>query len=881
MLRPQNPRPSTHAVQRIRRATLDSGGVPFAWRCRTRAGWLPVAPPQAGPVWSPANPSLDVSLRARSLAAAVLAVVVIVAPASANAATPAPQLSEGATEVQNLAPCLGRNVAEFDTADFLALGLSRPVAERAASVAADLRAVDHLLAVPGIGPGKLRVIKLANPDLCVTVPVVPPDPVDSCVSARQYDLNLLKTPARRDRLTDETVLSHEEVDRMAAAGPFGSVRLALSYLGIGEGVYRKLMNTDSPTLCVTPPGFETAAGVTYEWITSWLTDGLAVDRFALVVAKDTLTERDGSWAYIDRDDIVLRDGAPPIARADVHLLSDSWEGGGRTVWVSGPADRTPTPPDIATRQTVWHELEDGTFEPFYGARLDETADSLTVQVESTSWFTALRDWAWEGFRWIRGRSVGSPSCSGTPAPFGSRHTGALLSNAPGGLIGECTYGNASVPGAVGAIDRVRAEVSVYLRSTRRVEIKDPGQGDDFIASLVADVWERFGSRQVASFGSNTNLYLPPEAPFWNGGTLVAPASYGTYEITPGTAPTVASLFMQIAYDAVVSKVDEYVQDFLVAQGVPRDVLTRITTGALSSFVECGYNFYRSDVPTDVNALSTVTYQAFRTCTPAMFENIVLDYVDALQDHLASSRLSTVINALRRSVVSFKFLENIALSASVHDEVGKAVATGVAVVVDLLRIAAGDPQHALFTPAQRPTRLDTGQAIPAACVKDDGEGGYTVQRGCVVPPTPPGNSDHIVNVSNDPLAFVVHNGKNIGEFASGGDYQCAAQSLLVRFVKDRSFTQTYGSSAARLRCPEDVGGGRRNIPAADNILLRMSDGTAYFKNSSTLVGIEHVLDGGCFERLASDHFGYDYVTRAEVESALQDGWEIDDASAACR
>ena len=62
---------------------------------------------------------------------------------------------------------------------------------------------------------------------------------------------------------------------------------------------------------------------------------------------------------------------------------------------------------------------------------------------------------------------------------------------------------------------------------------------------------------------------------------------------------------------------------------------------------------------------------------------------------------------------------------------------------------------------------------------------------------------------------------------------------------------------------------------------MSDGTTYFKNSSTLVGIEHVLDGGCFERLASGHFGYDYVTREEVDSALNEGWEIDDASAACQ
>lgn len=810
-----------------------------------------------------------------------LTVLLVSAPASARGATPAPQLSDGAADVQNLPPCLGRNVAAFDASDFRDLGLSRPVAERAAAVAADLRAVDHLLAVSGIGPGQLRAIKQANPDLCATPPVVPPKPVDSCVSASQYDLNLLATTQRRARLADETVLSREEVDRMAAAGPFGSVRMALSYLGIGDGVYRKLMSAAPPALCVTPPGFETREGVTYEWITSWMTDGLAVDGFRLVVAVGSLTEDDGSWAYIDRDDIELDHGAPPITRADVHLMSHSWVGDGRTVWVTAPADRTPSPPGITTRQTVWHELADGTFEPFYGDRLYETADSLTVRASSTSFFSSLFEFAWEGFRWIRGKSVGAPTCGGTPPPAGASHTGALLSNGPGGLIGECTYGNASVPGAVGAIDRVRAEVSVYLRSTRRVEITNPGAGDDFILSLVSKVWELAGSRQVASFGSNTNLYLPPESPRWSGSTLIAPASFGTYEITPATAPTVASLFMQVAYDFVISKVDAYVQDFLVAQGVPRDLLTRITTNALSSFVECGYTFYRADFPTNVNALSTLTYQAFRSCVPALFENLVLDYVDEVEDHLSSSTMATVLSSLSRSVVSFKFLENIALSATVYDEIGKAVTRGVAVVVELLRVAGGNPTHSLFAPAQRPTRLDTGQAIPAACIKDDGRGGFTVLRGCVVPPSSPGGRDYIVNVANDPLAFVVHDNRNIGEFASGGDYQCAVQSMLVRFVRDRSFTNVYGSTTARLRCPADVGGGGRDIPASDNVLLRMADGTTYFKNSSTLVGIEHVLDGGCFERLAVDHFGYDYVTREEVESALNEGWEIDDASAACQ
>lgn len=816
--------------------------------------------------------------------AAIIVSLLIATPVGAQGsgtASPAPGLSPGAREVENLKPCHGRNVAAFGVSEFMALGLSKPVAERAAAVASDLRAIDHLLAVPGIGPGKLSAITKAHADLCVTPPVVPPKPTDACVSPRQYDLNLLASKAARARLADETVLSPEEVDRIAAAGPFGSVQMALSYLGLGDGVYRKLMSTEPPTPCVTPPGFRTVAGVTYEWITSWLTDGLESEEFGLVVDDGTLSEDDGSWAYVDRRDIALEHGAPPIARADVHLVSDSWEGGGKTVWVQTPADRSPLPPGIATRQTVWHKLDDGTFEPFYGAaRLHETARTLTIQVESTSFFTSLVEFAWEGFRWIRGKSVGSPHCTGTPPPPGSSHTGDLLSNAPGGLIGECTYGNSDVSGAIGAIDRVRAEISVYFQSTHRVQVSDPGAGDSFVASIIAYVWERFGSRQIGSFGSNTNLYLPPVTPFSTSGVFVAPASRGTYEITPASGPTVASLIMEVAYDFAVKPIDDYLQDWLVAQGVPRDVLVRITTSALTTFVECGYGFYRGELPRDVNALATRTYTAFRTCVPALFENLVLDYVDMLQDHLAKSRLAEVVSALLRSTVSFEFLEEIALRASIHDEIGKAVTRGVAVLVDLLRVASKNPEHVLWAPAPRPTRLETGEAIPAGCVVDDGRGGFTVQRRCVVPPSPPGGSKYIVNVGNDSLAFVVDHGRNIGEFASGGDYICAAMSLPVRFVKDRSYTEVYGSSSARLRCPADVGGPPRAIRAADKVILRMSDGTSYFKNSSTLVGIEHVLDGGCFEQLAHDHFGYDYVTRAELESALHDGWEIDDASAAC-
>ena len=107
------------------------------------------------------------------------------------------------------------------------------------------------------------------------------------------------------------------------------------------------------------------------------------------------------------------------------------------------------------------------------------------------------------------------------------------------------------------------------------------------------------------------------------------------------------------------------------------------------------------------------------------------------------------------------------------------------------------------------------------------------------------------------------------------------SLPVRFVKDITFAEVYGESDARLRCPTDVGATPRNLAAADNVILRQADRTSYFKNSSTLVGIEHILDGGCFEKLAIDYFGYDYVTREEVQSVLHSGWEIDDASAACQ
>lgn len=824
------------------------------------------------------------------LGGAIVASTLVMAPASANqtqqanVASSAPQLSEEAREVATLPVCEGRNLAAFGVQDFLNLGLNRPVAERAASVAPDLRSVDHLRAVPGIGPGQLAAIAAAHPDLCAAPPVVPPPTKDSCVSATQHDLNRLAKLDARERLANGTSLSHEEVSRIAAAGPFASVRVALAFLGIGDGAYARLMRADPPSLCVTPPGFSTSGGAQYEWITSWLTDGLAAEGFGLAVAEGTLKEVDGAWAYINRQDIELQDGALPVLRADVHLLSDSWKTGGKTVWVTTPADHTPSPPGIAVRQTVWHELPDGTFEPFYGKRLYETADSLTVEVTSTSFFTTLFEFAWEGFRWIRGASVGSPTCSGTPPPAGSTHEGAFLSNSPGGLIGECTYGNENVPGAVGAIDRVRAEISVYFQSTGRVQITNPGAGDSFIASIVADVWESFGSRQVGSFGSNTNLYLPPEPAYWNGNTFVAPASYGTYEIAPATGPTMASLVMEVAYEFVIKKIDGYVQDLLVAQGVPRDILVRITTSALSTFVECGYGFYRADIPTDVRQLSDLTYSVFRTCVPSLFQNLLLDYVDELQDYLAESRLAAVINALRRSTVSFQFLENIALSATVHDEIWNSASKGVAVLVDLVRVASQAPVHALWAPAVKPTRLDSGQPVPAACVVGDGRG-YTVQRNCVVPPAPPSggpdSSTYIVNVSEDPLAFAVRGGVNVGEFASGGDYVCAAQSLLVRFVKDRSYTEAYGSSDARLSCPEDVGGGGRNIAAVDNVLLRMEDGTTFFKNSSTLVGIEHVLDGGCFEQLAADHFGYDYVSHEEVRSALQPGWEIDDASAACQ
>ena len=642
------------------------------------------------------------------------------------------------------------------------------------------------------------------------------------------------------------------------------------------------MTTSPPTLCLTPPGFETTGGTTYEWITSWLTDGLAADGFGLVVGQGTLEENDGSWAYVNRQDLPLEHGAPPIARADVHLVSDSWQEDGRKVWVTAPADRTPAPPVVQMRQTVWHEFADGTTEPYYGDRLHETDDTLTIQVESTSFFSSVFDFAWETFRWIRGKSVGSPTCTGTPPPSGSSHTGALLNNGPGGLIGECTYGNAGVPGALGAIDRVRAEVSVYLQSTRRVQITAPGAGDNLVDTVIAEIWELFGSREVASFASDNNLYLPPETPRWVSNTFVAPASYGTYEITPATGPTLASLVMGVVYDFVAKPlIEDYIEEWLVAQGVPRARIRSITPAAFSDFVSCAYNFYRS-VPSSVGGLVDLTYTTIKTCVPVVFNKLVAEIADELEDFLEDDRVREIINSLLRSRISFDFLDDLVDSAIVHDEILSAATQGVATLVDLLRVATGNPVHSLWAPAPRPTHLDTGEAIPGGCIASDGNGGYTVQRRCVVPPTPPGGvSEYIVNVGHSNLAFLVRHGRNVGEFASGGDYICAAMSLPVRFVKDITFAEVYGESEARLRCPTDVGGTPRNLAAADNMILRQADRTSYFKNSSTLVGIEHILDGGCFEQLATDYYGYDYVTREEVQSVLHDGWEIDDASAACQ
>jgi len=268
--------------------------------------------------------------------------------------------------------------------------------------------------------------------------------------------------------------------------------------------------------------------------------------------------------------------------------------------------------------------------------------------------------------------------------------------------------------------------------------------------------------------------------------------------------------------------------------------------------------------------------------PVVFNKLVAEIADELEDFLQDDRVREIINSLLRSKISFDFLDDLVDSAIVHDEILSAATQGVATLVDLLRVATGDPVHSLWAPAPRPTHLDTGEAIPGGCIASDGNGGYTVQRRCVVPPTPPGGvSEYIVNVGNSDLAFLVRHGRNVGEFASGGDYICAAMSLPVRFVKDITFAEVYGESEARLRCPTDVGGTPRNLAAADNMILRQADRTSYFKNSSTLVGIEHILDGGCFEKLAIDYFGYDYVTREEVQSVLHSGWEIDDASAACQ
>lgn len=118
-------------------------------------------------------------------------------------------------------------------------------------------------------------------------------------------------------------------------------------------------------------------------------------------------------------------------------------------------------------------------------------------------------------------------------------------------------------------------------------------------------------------------------------------------------------------------------------------------------------------------------------------------------------------------------------------------------------------------------LAAGPLIAVGCV----DAFYGAPR--VIPLyTGPDAREYIVNVANDAPGLVLRDGKDVGGFASGGDYISATQSLIVRFVKARSDTEGVGSSDGPLGCRADVGGGGPDIPESDNVLLRMSAGTTY-------------------------------------------------------
>lgn len=812
-------------------------------------------------------------------------------PASPVGVSSPPTPDEDAVSTATIEACHGPNVAGFDDSDFVDLGLSQPVARRAAAVAPDLRRVGQLVSIAGIGPDELAAIVAANPELCASPVVVPPEPTDACVDAAQFDVNDLDSEPERDELANSTVLSPEEVRVLSVEGPFATVDVALSVLGLGKGTVRKLQESDPPTLCATPPGFVTDDGVTWGWLTADLIDRVEADDFAVTVAPGTLSGT-GSWVSIERDDIELGDpDVPPVAQATIDIIDSSWEDGSTVVWMTLPADESPVVSTVALEQKVYHAGDDGLVDVYDADMIYVDGDSITVEAVSNLSLSSVLGPVWEGWRWLRGRSVGSPGCS-PAAPPRSFHLGELLSNAPGGIIGECTYANPSQPGAIGAIDRVRAELTVDYVPVDAVQIDGPGFGEDFMSSVVAKAWSQVAGTRTGSFGSNTNLYVPPPPAsdsYWSGDTFIVPQNVGQYRIDPNIGATGLGILGDKTFGLIVDKVAEYIRARIPASA--HAALETIVNLSTEEMIECGMNLYRHQVPTDASGI----YNFFRTCLRPNFDKIVVRITTELDSVLGLDDATRSKNTLLRLGFNFKMgdITNLAVDvlSSKQFEVLSQIASTLA---DVKRLHASDRNVWIGTEPPRPTALPDGTSIPANCVVDNGDGGWKVRRSCTTPPpviggggggwptgpgggpdgtlpigTPDanvlasiGDSSNTIYLVNDLVAYGV-------PYADQSLKDCMLDRYpIIHFTsptgRDRVIgteddlwnQETVYEEGCRSGLPHHV------LPAdATNWILRETTGTAWFIDANS--ELRWIRDRETYVCLAQDHYVLDRTPWAEI------------------
>ena len=717
--------------------------------------------------------------------------------------------------------------------------------------------IEDLEVISGIGPGRVPALQSSG-RVCLGFNLSGPPPVDLAGACRPGDGRIdANDPASRAALAK--LVNASTADRIVADIPYGGVAsiIAEHLSGVGKGNAK-----DIARLCVTPPT------VTYgERSVTWTfavkesgVDARSADRRSLLSVPSAALGGSDRWV---RSEDIVASGA-----INGTIL---WNGDLTAV----DARQWSTP--------AWdhqlHALDGALIQPAAQVFLSLAGDpDLKDDPDSEALiihFNRASD------DWTATTNAGLPASGGRAGAWLSHLSSSWLTYQPRTPMSATT-----VRIADGSAEANRQETlrQLYHMDTPSDYYANDGACDAAGGAEFSD----------PNLGFLFTLLLPRS--IRAGWCTFFDETYGTWRVRNKRA---LPIFMSVTGNARVRGVSDddnvLTKGFIENQGDTdaswlawRSGSSAIALGPESvGDVQLLRHSDREDIKLSTRAGDTAKFLASNTILEAMgldksTESLVVRRI--LQCGYASNAVTCILSEDMQALFEELFKQGVI--KVVGKQVAKKVITGYTVGKLILPVFDSGTENMGIAWFRPPAPTHTGnRRIPAGCAVDYSytQWRWVIDTACVDAyyAGPGGGRDYIVNVADGPLAFVVRDGRNVGEFASGGDYICAAQSLLVRFVKGMSDAASYGDSSTRLRCPADVGGGGRDIPASDNVLLRMSDGTTYFKNSSTLVGIEHVLDGGCFERLAVDHLGYDYVTREEVQTALNAGWEIDDASAACQ